>query len=246
MYHSVNFTLPGKWTVNSHDTFHLVPDGRPVISMPEPVTNFVEVPGASGMLDMSDSITGYPLYGGREGSLSFIVLNDYTGNNTWVSRLQNITTFIHGRRLELSLEDDPFYFYEGRFNVESWESPSDGGNSTVSIGYSLDPYKYWQQKVISMFNLTGSRITVKYSAMLGNLGTMPTVPTIEVLSVSNNITIEASNPGLYSGNLTHTVSRAATYQFQDIVFMDRDRDNECSLSMTGTGTVRVTIQNGDI
>ena len=245
MYYSVNFTLPGKWTKNSYDDFHLVPDGRPIISMPEPITNFIEVPGASGQLDMSDSLTGYPLYGSREGDISFIVLNNYS-EGTWMQRYQTISKFIHGRRLELSLEDDPDYFYEGRMTVGNWESPSDGGHSTISIEYSLDPYKYWQQKVQDTITLNNAQSTITYSRSRGNLGTMPVVPIIEILSITNNITIRASNPELYSENIIHTVSRAATYQFQDIVFMDRDDDNKCTLSISGTGTVRITIQNGDI
>ena len=246
MYHSVTFTLPNVWSKNSYDDFHLVPDGRPVISMPEPVTNYLEVPGASGQLDMSTSLTGYPLYGAREGSLSFIVLNDYSGADSWIRRHDTIVKFIHGRRLELYLEDDPDYFYEGRFKVDSWESPSDGGNSTVSIGYTLDSYKYWQQKVQSTINLSGNSSTLRFSGIRGNLGTMPTVPTIEVLNATNNITITASNPSIYSGTFSHVVSRAATYQFQDIVFMDLDGNNECSLSISGSGTVKVTLQNGDL
>lgn len=246
MYHSVTFTLPGKWSKNSYNDFHLVPDGRPVIALPEPVTNFIEVPGASGQLDMSDSLTGYPLYGSREGNLSFIVLNDYSRNDSWIKRYQKINKFIHGRRLELMLEDDPNYFYEGRFKVEGWESPSDGGNSTVNIGYTLDPYKYWNSKVVNTVSPSGNSITLRYSNSLGNLGIMPTIPTIEVLNISGNINISASNPEVYSGSLMHTVSRSATYQFQDIVFMDSDGDNECSLTISGTGTIKVTLQNGEL
>lgn len=246
MYHSVTFTLPGKWSKNSYNDFHLVPDGRPVISMPAPVTNFIDVPGASGQLDMSESLTNYPLYGSREGSLSFIVLNDYTGSNSWIKRYQMINKFIHGKRLELVLEDDPGYFYEGRFSVESWESPSDGGNSTVSIGYTLDPYKYWDEEVVRSTSISSDSMTMNFSSDRGNLGIMPTVPTIEVTSVSNNLTITASNPEIFSGTLSHTISRSATYRFQDIVLSDMNGSNTCSLVISGTGSVTVRLRNGDL
>ena len=246
MYHSVNFTLPGKWTKNSHDDFHLVPDGRPIITMPEPVTNYIEIPGASGQLDMSESLTNYPLYGHREGTLSFIVLNDYEENDSWIKRYQQLGQYLHGRRLEMSLEDDPDYFYEGRFSVSNWESPSDGGNSTVDIDYTLDTYKYWDNEIVINKSVSGSSTTVYFSKNDMNLGTMPTVPVFQISKVSNNITIQASNPELYSGSLQHTVSSSATYQFQDIVLMDFDGTNRCSITLNGRGDVTIRLRNGEL
>lgn len=246
MYHSVTFTLPGVWSKNSHEDFHLVPDGRPIISMPAPVTNFIEVPGASGPLDLSESLTGYPLYGNREGSLSFIVLNDYQGDESWIQRYQMISKFIHGRRLELVLEDDPNYFYEGRFTIENWESPSDGGNSTVSIGYALDTYKYWDTELSYVVTVAGSSNTLYFSSSRSNLGIMPVIPTIEVSSVNGNITLEFSNPEIFSGTLSHTISHAATYRFQDVVLSDMSGDNMCSIKISGRGTVVIRLRNGEL
>ena len=253
MYHSVNFSLPDpinpsqyRWEKNSYSDFHLVSDGRPVISMPSPVTNYIEVPGASGRLDMSESLTNYPLYSDREGSLEFIVLNDYGPGETWADRYQYIARHIHGRRLELSLEDDPDYFYEGRFAVSGWESPSDGGNSTISIDYTLDTYKYWQRLVERTISVSGATTSMSFSYDNLTLGTMPTVPTFVVRNVTSDITITVTNPELLIHNTQHVVNHAATYQFQDIVLSDMDRCNSCSVSIAGSGTVDILIRNGDL
>jgi hypothetical protein len=37
------------------------------------------------------------------------------------------------------LQDDPDYYYEGRYTVGNWESGA--SNSAISISYQLDPYK---------------------------------------------------------------------------------------------------------
>lgn len=132
MYHSV--------TIGSKNTFtdwHLVPDSRPVINMPEPYTDFVEIPGMSGTLDLSETLTGYPTYKNREGELKFHVLNGYN----WIDIYSSIAAYIHGKRLKLVLEDDPNWYYEGRFSVKEWESNNDGTWSDITIGYNLDPYK---------------------------------------------------------------------------------------------------------
>lgn len=253
MYHSVTFSLPdpinpsqNRWVKNSYSDFHLVSDGRPVISMPNPVTNYIEVPGASGRLDMSEALTNYPVYSDREGSLEFIVLTDYGPNETWADRYQKIARYIHGRRLELTLEDDPDYFYEGRFSISSWESPSDGGNSTISIDYTLDSYKYWQELVEYSVSVSGSQRTLSFSHNSGNLGTMPTVPTFVVRNVTSDITITVSNPELFISGIQHVVNHAATYQFQDIVLTDMDYCNTCAITISGSGSVDVLVRNGEL
>ena len=253
MYHSVTFSLPdpsnpstNKWSKNSYSDFHLVSDGRPVIALPEHITNYVEVPGASGRLDMSESLTNYPLYGDREGSIEFIVLTDYGPGDSWSKRYQMISRYIHGRHLELALEDDPDYFYEGRFAIDGWESPSDGGNSTISIQYTLDTYKYWQTRTEQSVNVSGSTQSIQFSHNRGNLGIMPVVPIFYVTSVSSDITITATNPEIYSGTITHVVNYPATYQFQDIVLTDFDYINTCTLTFSGNGSVRIALRNGEL
>ena len=223
----------------------MVPDGRPVIAPPTPVTNFIDVPGAIGQLDMSEALTGYPLYGSREGSLSFIVLNDYEGNQNWADRYANLCWHIHGKRLKMILEDDPGYFYEGRFTVDSWDTPNSNDFSKVTIGYTLDPYKYNVNKYVSSFSISNDTRVITYSNGVV-LGTMPTVPTIKVSNVSNGITVRCINEEL-NRDVSHQMTMNATYQFADIILSDLHHSNpNCRLQFTGTGTVEITIQNGDL
>jgi len=253
MYHSVTFSLPDsssssgyKWRKNSYSDFHLVSDGRPVIPLPEPITKYIDVPGASGQLDISESLTNYPLYTSREGSINFIVLNDYGPEDNWSKRYQMISQHIHGRRLEMVLEDDPEYFYEGRFKIESWESPSDGPWSTLTIGFLLDSYKYWDELIDLPIPVDSTGTTLYFSHRIGNLGTMPAIPLIEVTQVSSQIEVTATNPEIFSGTVVHNINHAAMYQFQDIVLSDFDGENTCSLRFKGNGYVRVYLRNGDL
>ena len=227
----------------------MVPDGRPIIATPDPITNYIDIPGASGQMDLSESLTRYPTYSNREGSINFLVLNDYGENDSWQKRYQSLCKYIHGRRLELALEDDPDYFYEGRFKVESWESGNDGGYSSVSIGYTLDSYKYWNTLYERTITASSSSQRITFNKANNNVGMMPAVPTFYATNVgANGITITFRNQEYYGNQaLTHTMNQgSAYYVFQDIIIMDFNGTNTCTLDITGSGTLKVSLRNGEL
>ena len=145
--HSLNFIPEGEsgtWK-NSWEEWGLAPTSRPVISLPEPATNYVEIPGTSGSHDLTDQF-GYPAYGMRQGSIEFMVVPEFSSvnskNSKWNYRYANLANYFHGRKIWMSLDDDPNYYYSGRWSV-SWSSPSGKGElSRVMLSYTLDPWKY--------------------------------------------------------------------------------------------------------
>lgn len=144
MYHSIIFlkkTGTNEWNdrKNTWDDWHLYPSSRPLVVPPKQKTMTVDLPGADGLIDLSNSITGKPLFNNREGSWEFIVANGF-GN--WADRYSEIMNYIHGQNGRIILEDDPDWYYEGRFSFDSWTSNSDGTWSTLTIGYNVGPYKY--------------------------------------------------------------------------------------------------------
>ncbi len=48
--------------------------------------------------------------------------------------------YLHGQSMRAVLEDDPEYFYEGRFTVNAWKSEKDW--SRIVIDYDVGPYKW--------------------------------------------------------------------------------------------------------
>ena len=82
-------------------------------------------------------MTGRPRYANRSGSFSFYVDNEYDRGLT-VQHV--IAQFLHGKRMKMCLEDDPEYYYEGRFGVSSYKS--DSAYSIIDINYTVGPYKY--------------------------------------------------------------------------------------------------------
>ena len=117
MYHSVTFGDKNTW-----DDWRLVPASRPVFNPPAQKVKTLAIPGGDGVIDLSQSLTGYPVYQNRTGSIEFIVMNDF---KPWHMAYSDIMDFLHGQKLRAVLEDDPEYFYEGRFTVNAWKSEKD-------------------------------------------------------------------------------------------------------------------------
>ena len=144
MYHSITFgdgTLDSKGHFtgkNTWDDWYLIPSSRPTVAQAPVQTTYVDIPGkADGPIDLTEYLTGAPVYGQRSGSFEFIVDNDH---EYWETLRARIASYLHGKTMKMVLEDDPGYYYEGTFSLSDWKSES--WNSKITINYALGPYKY--------------------------------------------------------------------------------------------------------
>lgn len=148
MYHSLYFTTednedfsdyhplnPSAKVFNTYGSWGLIANERPVISMPPVKTNFQEMECISGSTDNTTALTKVPVYGDRTGSITFYV----TEPKNWPDTLLNLAGYLHGKRLKMWLEDDPEYYYIGRWAVNQWGSSDKF--STIQLDYTLYPYK---------------------------------------------------------------------------------------------------------
>lgn len=143
----------------------LVPKSRPFVVPPEKKVTTIDIPGADGSLDVSETLTKWPVYNNRTGSWSFYVTdyNNHEGivqdNNdqnvldnvydpirdtvldNWSGMYTRFLNSLHGKTLAIVLDDDPDYYYKGRVTISQWDSPNDGTLSGVTISYDLYPYK---------------------------------------------------------------------------------------------------------
>ena len=107
-----------------------------VIGFPEAKTNTVDVPGADGLLDLSEAL-GAVRYGNRELEMIFDVMGE---PERWHSLTSQIANYLHGQRLKVILDSDPGYYYIGRLALES--EKSDDLTNQITILGDMDPYKY--------------------------------------------------------------------------------------------------------
>lgn len=236
MYHSVTFG-----SMNSFSDWHLVPDGRPVIAMPEPKIVTVDIPGRNGILDLSESIRKFPVYSNRSGSLKFHVLNDK--GIGWQELYRQIANYVHGRRMNVYLEDEPEWYYTGRVNVASWTSNNDGTWSDIEFNYDLEPFKYYYHTTINdgwlwdPFNffsgyIIGNRLkdikvnSTSYTKLdLTDLvGRMPLNPKFVVTS-STGVDFRIYNKEL-GLDITKTKLTSGTHEWPEVILSEVNYGNE--------------------
>lgn len=154
--HKINLDTERAGAGNTRHTFldwFLSPVERPSIDKAEVKENYIEIPGTNGGLDLTESLTGSPLYKYIEGSFEFKILNDRKLpilNNkceltkekeiTWEYLNRDIRSFLNGKERYMMLEDDPSWFYKGRFTVGRYDS-SETANSKITIAYKVYPFK---------------------------------------------------------------------------------------------------------
>ena len=243
MYHSITFSNQNG-EKNTWDDWHLIPASRPVFNPPKPKTLFVDIPGANGHLDLSESVSGEVVYEARTGSMEFIVDN---GHREWHELYSEIMNYLHGRSTKATLEDDPDYYYEGRFTINQWKS--DPHNSRITIDYTVGPYKMEHSSsdhdwLWDDFNFNTDVIKdyenrqVDGTLVVGIFGnTMSVVPLIIAnIEEGSTLKVEYNNSG-NSLDLKDGLNALVGYKI---------RYGENIFTFTGKGTVTIDYRGGSL
>lgn len=228
MYHSITLGDKNTWT-----DWHLIPSSRPLINPPNVRASMVEIPGADGLLDLSDSLIGRPTYANRSGSWDFYVDNGY---GTWSDRYSEIMAYLHGQKMTAVLEDDPKFYYDGRFSVNQWRS--DPYYSKIVIDYNVGPYKLYSATdgdlwLWDPFNFN-TGVIKSYRNMTVKKG-VPLTVTIEgdVMDIVPVITVQVSGMYvLFNDGITYLSKGSHTYD--SIVI--RSGTNELIFNYDGSGS----------
>lgn len=229
--------------VNTWRDWHIVPNSRPVMNPPAPKVNYVDIPGSNNSIDLTEVLTGNVKYNSREGSFEFLV--DVSKWNSWMEAYTTIMNYLHGQRMDLILDDEPGYYYSGRFTVNEWKSAKDG--SSITIDYVVDAYKYELSSTIDNwlwdpFNFeTGiardySNITVnRYLSIDVGGSDMPVVPSFIVTSIQDSLVVN------WKG-VDYKLSTGVVHVPQ-IVIANND---ENKLIFKGNGTLSIAFKGGKL
>lgn len=132
------------------DTYEVVVDGVPLCATyrmavtnyadkpPATRTSTVSIPGRDGVLDLSEWLTGAPVFDKRTITITLSPLDthDWSSVETTLTALRNM---LHGRRLEFTLSWDAGYTYAGRFEVTSQTLYDE--TAAIKLTITADPYK---------------------------------------------------------------------------------------------------------
>lgn len=220
MYHSL--IIDDK---NTYDDFGLIPTSRPIINPPSPSFSYIEVPGKSGVIDLSESLTGRVTYSNRKGSIEFLVPRE----KNWSEMYSTLMSFLHGRFMRIVLEDDPLYYYEGRLSINSWNSNKN--NSIITIDYDLSPFKYETTNAVDGY-IVSNRNLQGNAYYYANENTKVLEMLIDVETIAN--------PGIRAviGDVTY-----ACKQGENILPI-LQTDGEGSIRIVGSGTITVKYRRG--
>ena len=225
--------------VNTWEDWHLIPSSRPVISSPSVSSKYIEIPGRNANIDFSEYLCGRPVYGNRTGSFEFYVDNDH---EYWETIRSNIINYLHGQKLFISLEDDPRFYWEGRFSMDSWKS--EASYSRVVISYNLNPYKTaladagTERMLWDIFNFEVdydwdalNSITATSSSQTFN------IPVFSFpFAISASLISSGSNDSVYvslNSDRVHLTNSSRS----DVI--NADASGYATLAINGTGTVRI-------
>jgi phage-related protein len=143
------------------------------VTPPEPKTNYIELDGMSGTLDLSEALTGEITYRDRTVTASF-----WTDEGSRVERsllLGNIIASLHGRKIKIIEPDDPEYYFNGRIKIKS--SSNTIPYLTFTLEAVCEPWKYAVNETIRTVTVNGS---APVGAVLNNNGVKTLSPTITV------------------------------------------------------------------
>lgn len=106
------------------------------IPFPAPKTNNVSIEGRDGDLDLTTSLTGDVRYENIDYSLEFYLDKERTD---WITALDKISTYLHGKKVKLKLSEDPNWEWEARITLNDFESDKNIG--LIVLDCNLSPYR---------------------------------------------------------------------------------------------------------
>ena len=254
---------------NTWDDWHLQPSSRPLVAPPKQKTNYINIPGANGSLDLSEIPQGYPVFENRTGNWEFYVEN---GFKPWEILYSEIMNYVHGKSLQVVLDDDYGYFYEGRVTVSEWNSDNSGKWSKIKFDYSLKPFKY-SVETSARFNpdkkLNGEWLWDPFNFETDSIpegyffevpvtpeddwiefdytkfvGMCPVVPNITVSTVQGTGMIVSFYNSSISDQWITAIFPDGTSRLSDMVFFNKNEQSKTYVRIKGNGTISIDFRKG--
>lgn len=188
----------------------------------EPKTNYLNLDGASGSLDLTEALTGEVAYNDRTVTASF-----WTSEGTFSERValcRDIVAALHGKKVRIVPPDDPEHYFLGRVRVKShaWDQV----HAELTLEAVCDPWRYAVEETERRVDVDGSTDVV-----IRNNGIKTLCP---VLTVSGEVSI------LYNGVVTEL--QAGSYKITDL----RLTQGVNVVGLSGTGSVTFTYREAGL
>lgn len=190
---------------------------------PEPKTNYINIDGAHGSLDMTEALTGEINYNDRVVTASF-----RTSEGTHEERmrlLRQIKAALHGRKVKIIEPDDPTHYFFGRVKIK--DPTSDQVHLAFTVEATCEPWRYAVNETERIVQLHSEVVTL----ILRNEGTKTLCPTIKI-DGAVSITANGVSTELING----------TYKITDI----RLTPGVNAVDLTGAGFITFLYREAEL
>lgn len=190
------------------------------IQAPEPKINQIEIEGGDGVLDLTDFF-GDVKYKNR--ALTFNFSKKDIVPDGFLALFSLVQNTIHGKRMQIVLDDDPAYYYYGRVTINEWKSNKNIGEIVVEV--DAEPYKYKLAETV-VFQVVSGPATINLTN-----GRKHVVPTIDIVGTIN----------LTFGDNYYSLSEG-----RYILPAVQLREGTNNITLDGTGTATFTYREGGL
>ena len=206
---------------HSFDAFQLILASK-TIGTPSPKTETIDIPGGDGVLDLTEFF-GETKYGNRNLSFEFSSLVIPSDFMSLFSMVQNS---LHGKKMTITLDDDPGWYYTGRISVSEWKADRNIGKLTIDC--DCEPYKYQISPTVVSRSVSGTQ-TINLANSRKRV-----VPEVRVTSSSGLIVTFGS------GSVWNLAS--GSYLLPELELVEGDNP----VTVSGTGTITFTYTQAQL
>lgn len=190
------------------------------IKSPEPKVHQIEIEGGDGVLDYTE-FSGEVKYNNRLLSFSFEKMNIVPDG--FLSLYSLVQNTIHGKKMQVILDDDPAFFYYGRVTVNEWKSNKSLGQIVIEV--DAEPYKLKTTETVVTKAVTGTASIVLKN---GRKRVIPEIVTNAAFTISFNG---------YSGTFS-----PGTFYIAELELPE----GETTVTVTGTGNISFRYREGGL
>lgn len=193
------------------------------ITPPELKTNYINIGGMSGTLDLSEALTGEVAYNDRTISVSF-----FTSEGSHKDRekiIREITSYLHGKKVKIIEPDDTDHYFYGRVKISSYENNL--AYAEIFMECDCEPWRYSINESVRVVSAT-SQLT---NVVINNNGVKSLTP---VVTVEGGIDIIYDNQRYSLTDGIYKIPDVKLYQGVNVI------------GVTGSGSVTFSYREADL
>lgn len=205
---------------NTWNDWGLILTAKTDLEPPKVKTNYVDIEGMSGSLDLSEALTGEPTYEDRTFSASFFACD---GSYEERKRLlDTIICAIHGRKMKIMEPDDPHRYLYGRVTLKDVHHYVSYSDFTVEM--RCDPWRYAHGETVQTIQVSSDN---PVNVQIYNSGRKTVCPDI---TVSGQLTFTCCGVTSEATDGSYKLTTFKLYQGENVI------------QVSGSGTMTLTYR----